>query len=103
MWAINIVLFIVLFLVFTHVYLEIMEQPESLARALNYGGRILGDDSAKLGGLGANTDVISNIKHLLIAACGTSYFSGLLGAHYMRQLGSFETVQGMKDEDTEGN
>jgi len=30
---------------------------------------------------------------LVIAACGTSYFSGLLGAHYMRQLDSFLTVQ----------
>lgn len=71
-----------------------MEQPESLARALNYGGRILGDDSAKLGGLAANADVISHIKNLLIAACGTSFYSGLLGAHYMRQLGSFDTIQG---------
>ena len=30
---------------------EIMEQPESLARALNYGGRIKDDSSVKLGGL----------------------------------------------------
>lgn len=71
-----------------------MEQPESLARALNYGGRIFGDDGAKLGGLAANADTLSNVEHLLIAACGTSFYSGLLGAHFMRQLESFETVQG---------
>jgi hypothetical protein len=31
--------------------LEIYEQPEAVARALNYGGRIFGDDNAKLGGM----------------------------------------------------
>eukprot|EP01127_Copromyxa_protea_P000659 TRINITY_DN10565_c0_g1_i1.p1 TRINITY_DN10565_c0_g1~~TRINITY_DN10565_c0_g1_i1.p1 ORF type:complete len:655 (-),score=136.66 TRINITY_DN10565_c0_g1_i1:92-2056(-) len=72
---------------------EIMEQPESLARALNYGGRLLGDDSAKLGGLSANLDVVSHVEHLVIAACGTSFYSGLLGAHFMKQLESFKTVQ----------
>jgi hypothetical protein len=31
--------------------LEIFEQPEAVARALNYGGRIFGDDNVKLGGM----------------------------------------------------
>jgi len=72
---------------------EIMEQPESLARALNYGGRIFGDDSTKLGGLSSNLDMIQNVQHLVISACGTSFFAGMLGSHFMRQLGSFKTVQ----------
>jgi len=72
---------------------EIFEQPEAIARALNYGGRIFGDDNVKLGGLSSNEEILGNIKHLIIAACGTSFFAGLLGAHMMRNLNSFETVQ----------
>jgi len=72
---------------------EIMEQPESLSRALNYGGRLLGEDSVKLGGLSSNQETIENIKHLVIAACGTSLFAGLFGSHLMHLLDAFETVQ----------
>jgi len=72
---------------------EIMEQPESLSRALNYGARIFGDDGAKLGGLAANEDTVGTIKHLVIAACGTSMYAGLLGAHIMKQMDAFKTIQ----------
>ncbi|KAL6068250.1 glutamine--fructose-6-phosphate transaminase (isomerizing) [Balamuthia mandrillaris] len=74
---------------------EIMEQPAAIARALNYGGRILDESSTKLGGLEANKDTLSGIDHLIIAACGTSYFAGMAGAHLMRSLHSFKTVQVM--------
>jgi glucosamine--fructose-6-phosphate aminotransferase (isomerizing) len=70
-----------------------MEQPQAISRALNYGGR-LSDDSAKLGGLDKNKDSLKHIHHLVIAACGTSYFSGLAGAQIMRYMRSFETIQG---------
>jgi len=72
---------------------EIMEQPEALARALNYGGRIIGDDDAKLGGLDRNSNRLKGVKHLVIAACGTSYYAGLLGAQLMRYVDAFETIQ----------
>lgn len=72
---------------------EIFEQPEAVARALNYGGRIFGDDNAKLGGLSSNEESLEGVKHLIIAACGTSLFAGHFGAHLMRALNSFETVQ----------
>lgn len=72
---------------------EILEQPEALSRALNYGGRLFGEDGAKLGGLSANRDSLFRVKHLVIAACGTSFYSGLAGAHFMMMLESFETVQ----------
>jgi glucosamine--fructose-6-phosphate aminotransferase (isomerizing) len=72
---------------------EIMEQPEALSRALNYGGRLLGEEGSKLGGLDRNKEILLPIKHLLITACGTSFYSGLAGAHIMRHLGGFETVQ----------
>jgi glucosamine 6-phosphate synthetase-like amidotransferase/phosphosugar isomerase protein len=45
-------------------------------------------------GLTANESILQNAKHLIIAACGTSYFAGLYGAHIMRALNSFETIQG---------
>jgi len=72
---------------------EIMEQPEAIARALNYGGRLYGDDNVKLGGLSSNEKILDNVKHLIIAACGTSLYAGLFGSYYMRQLFSFETIQ----------
>lgn len=72
---------------------EINEQPMSLARALNFGGRIADSSNVKLGGLEQNKEWLLKIKHLIIAACGTSYYSGLYGAKLMRQLKSFETIQ----------
>lgn len=72
---------------------EIMEQPMSISRALNYGGRIDDDVRVKLGGLEDAKDVLLPIHHLIITGCGTSYFAGQLGAKIMRHLNTFDTVQ----------
>jgi len=72
---------------------EIMEQPEAIARALNYGGRLIDPGLVRLGGMDANYERLSTVHHLIIAACGTSYYSGLAGAQFMRYLDSFRTVQ----------
>lgn len=72
---------------------EIFEQPEAISRALNYGGRILDLSHVKLGGLEEQRETLLNVKHLVITACGTSYFAALYGAQIMRSLGAFETVQ----------
>jgi glucosamine--fructose-6-phosphate aminotransferase (isomerizing) len=72
---------------------EIMEQPDALARTLNHGARIPSDSEIKLGGLERNKDVLLSIRHLVIAACGTSYHAGLYGALGMRALQAFDTVQ----------
>jgi glucosamine--fructose-6-phosphate aminotransferase (isomerizing) len=72
---------------------EIMEQPEAVSRSLNFGGRFATDVSVKLGGLDANLNLLLGIKHLIIAACGTSYFAGQYGAKMMRILRCFETVR----------
>ncbi|KYQ92106.1 glutamine-fructose-6-phosphate transaminase (isomerizing) [Tieghemostelium lacteum] len=72
---------------------EIMEQPMSISRALNYGGRILDDSKVKLGGLEDAKDILLPIKNLVITGCGTSYFAGQLGAKIFRYLGAFDTVQ----------
>lgn len=72
---------------------EIMEQPEAIGRALNYGGRFQDESRVKLGGLDNNISVLREVHHLIICACGTSLHAALMGAIFMRQLHSFETVQ----------
>jgi glucosamine--fructose-6-phosphate aminotransferase (isomerizing) len=72
---------------------EILEQPDAVARTLNHGARIKGEMSVKLGGLETREDELLTIKHLVIAACGTSYHAGLYGALGMRAMHAFETVQ----------
>lgn len=72
---------------------EIMEQPKSLLRTLNMGGRILDDYHVHLGGLRNNKEDLLKIKHLLIIGCGTSYYAGLLGAKYFKLLQSLNSVQ----------
>ncbi|MBU1126552.1 MAG: glutamine--fructose-6-phosphate transaminase (isomerizing) [Patescibacteria group bacterium] len=72
---------------------EISEQPEAISRSLNYGGRIFDEANVKLGGLEEQRENLLNIKHLIIAACGTSFFAALYGAQLMRSLRAFETVQ----------
>jgi glucosamine--fructose-6-phosphate aminotransferase (isomerizing) len=72
---------------------EIMEQPDALSRTLNHGARIPTEFDVKLGGLERNKETLLGIRHLVIAACGTSYHAGLYGALGMRALKAFDTVQ----------
>ncbi|KAJ8604796.1 hypothetical protein CTAYLR_001070 [Chrysophaeum taylorii] len=73
---------------------EICEQPEAIARALAYGGR-LGEEKVFLGGLDRVRDTMKNVKNLLVVGCGTSLNAGLYGAKLMRDLGAFETSSAM--------
>lgn len=50
---------------------EIDEQPEAIARALAYGGR-LGDGRVFLGGLDRVCETLHAVKNLLIVGCGKS-------------------------------
>jgi len=72
---------------------EIMEQPMSISRALNYGGRIDDELRVKLGGLEDAKDSLLPIHNLVITGCGTSFFAGQLGVKIMRHLNTFDTVQ----------
>jgi len=72
---------------------EILEQPEAIKRTLNHGARLKDDVSVKLGGLESRAEELLSIRHLVIAACGTSYHAGLYGALAMRAMKSFQTVQ----------
>tara|TARA_Y100000741_G_scaffold273595_1_gene213681 strand:- start:78 stop:1949 length:1872 start_codon:yes stop_codon:yes gene_type:complete len=60
---------------------EIMEQPETILKAYNYGARIL-DDNIKLGGLDQLSQISQFIEYVLLIGCGTSYNAALLGELY---------------------
>lgn len=79
---------------------ECIEQPEAIARALGFGGR-LGADKIFLGGLDKNFDQVSKIKHMMISACGTSLNAAKYGERLMKLLGSFDTVYSLDAAETE--
>ena len=79
---------------------ECIEQPEAIARALGFGGR-LGSDRILLGGLDANYERCSKIKHMTLSACGTSLNAARYGEKLMKHLGSFDTVQSIDAAETE--
>lgn len=58
-----------------------LEQPDAVAKCLNYGGRLAGGEKGmvKLGGMDSNYDSLIDIENLLIGACGTSYYASLYG------------------------
>ena len=73
---------------------EIFNQPESILRAINYGGRIT-EDQIKLGGL---TSLVQNypnrldIDHIIILGCGTSMHAAMIGANYIMNNCNFSSV-----------
>ena len=72
---------------------EIDEQYDSSLRAISLGGRLLENDKVKLGGLEEHKEILLRIDNIIILGCGTSYFAGLLGVNYLKDLCSFNTVQ----------
>ena len=71
---------------------ELLEQPEAIARAIGYGGRLNGN-RVVLGGLDKNVTNLRQAKNLVITGCGTSKHAADLGAKIMRDLHCFDTVQ----------
>jgi glucosamine--fructose-6-phosphate aminotransferase (isomerizing) len=90
---------------------EIMEQPESIMKCLCNGSRIsksFGDNifdldcskysdnftqrRIKLGGLDKMLDHLSDVRHLIILGCGTSYFSGACVLSLFKKYTHFESV-----------
>lgn len=76
---------------------EIMEQPDTINRAMNYGSRFKSISNnifaVKLGGLEQYVDFLKAAKNLVIIACGTSYFASMFVANLMRKLEIFNSVQ----------
>lgn len=78
---------------YTHWMLkEIYDQPDSIEKALNNGGRIYSSTSVKLGGLDNLKHRFENIRHIILLGCGTSYHSGLWSTHLFKGLDIFDTV-----------
>lgn len=71
---------------------EIYEQPDSILRALNNGGRIESNFSVKLGGLDACSSQLIELKHLILLGCGTSYHAGMWALTIFKTLDVFVTI-----------
>lgn len=72
---------------------EIDEQYDSSLRAISLGGRLMDNNKVKLGGLEEHTEILLRIQNIIILGCGTSYYAGLMGTNYLKDLCCFNTVQ----------
>ncbi len=69
---------------------EIFEGPEVVRSALR--GRIkVGENLVKLGGLEQISDKLQKIKRIIILACGTSYYAGLVGEYLFEEIAKIPT------------
>ncbi|MBY0538981.1 glutamine--fructose-6-phosphate transaminase (isomerizing) [Patescibacteria group bacterium] len=65
---------------------EIHEAPEVLENAIR--GRLIAKEGrAKLGGIESVADTLADLDRLIITACGTAYYAGLLGEYLIEDLG----------------
>ncbi len=63
---------------------EIFEQPEAIENAIR--GRLIKKEGlAKLGGLESVEKKLRKIKKVVIIACGTSYYAGLVGEYMLEE------------------
>lgn len=65
---------------------EINEAPEVLRNAIR-GRLIVKEGRAKLGGVESVKEALSDLDRLIITACGTAYYAGLLGEYLIEDLG----------------
>ncbi len=69
---------------------EIFEGPEVIRSA--FRGRIKSEDNlVKLGGLEQVASELNKVKRLLILACGTSYYAGLVGEYLFEEIAKLPT------------
>mmetsp|Transcript_30051 Transcript_30051/g.63753 ORF Transcript_30051/g.63753 Transcript_30051/m.63753 type:complete len:458 (+) Transcript_30051:240-1613(+) len=81
---------------------ECVEQPEAIARALGFGGRLT-SEHVQLGGLEKMSDDLSRIKYLTLSACGTSLNAAKYAEKLMKHLGSFDMVHSLDAAETDSN
>jgi len=64
---------------------EIIEQPESIKRAM--GGRLdMSQATAHLGGLNLSTKELINVEKVKFLAAGTSFYAGMVGAYLLEAV-----------------
>ncbi|MCA1809992.1 MAG: glutamine--fructose-6-phosphate transaminase (isomerizing) [Lentisphaerae bacterium] len=69
---------------------EIHEQPEALANAIR--GRLLEKDgTTRLSGVQMEPADYARVSRIIIAACGTSYFAGMVGKYHFESLADLPT------------
>jgi glutamine---fructose-6-phosphate transaminase (isomerizing) len=78
---------------------EIYQQPGAILNAINNGGRIKNETDVKLGGLEQHTNILKNVNNIILLGCGTSYFAGLYGMQYLKNLCNFNNVQAFDGAD----
>mmetsp|Transcript_11346 Transcript_11346/g.21243 ORF Transcript_11346/g.21243 Transcript_11346/m.21243 type:complete len:725 (-) Transcript_11346:84-2258(-) len=79
---------------------ELVEQPAAIGRALGFGGR-LSDDRVYLGGLDNNEKLLSQIKIMILSACGTSLNAAKYAEKLMKNLESFDHVVALDAAETD--
>ena len=68
---------------------EIFEGPEVVRAA--FRGRLRGGREVKLGGLDQVAEQLRTIQRVVIAACGTSYYAGLIGEYLFEEIAQLPT------------
>ena len=67
---------------------EIFEQPQVLTDAIR--GRLIDEEGiAKFGGLESVSDQLLRMRRLIVLACGTSFYAGLLGRYIVETCTNF--------------
>ena len=64
---------------------EIFEQPKTIENAMR-GRLIPSEGTAKLDGLSLNIKELRSINRIIMIACGTSYYAGIVGEYILEEL-----------------
>ena len=70
---------------------EIKEQPDSLLRAVNNGGRIF-NNNIKLGGIECLKPIVKDIINIILIGCGTSYNASMCAKYYFQKYANINMV-----------
>jgi glucosamine--fructose-6-phosphate aminotransferase (isomerizing) len=69
---------------------EIFEEPEAVENSIR--GRIIADEGrSKLGGLESVVHDLKRIENIVITACGTAYYAGLVGRYLLEEYAGIST------------
>lgn len=71
---------------YAHFMLKEMHEAPATIRAATQGRLRLDTNTVKLGGLESVTDQLKYIDRIVIVACGTSYYAGLVGEYLIEEL-----------------
>ncbi len=76
---------------------EIHQQPESVADSLR-GRLVMEEGCVKLGGLEILKDRIKETERLVITACGTAYYAGMVGEYLLEDYANLPTEVDLASE-----